>query len=135
MCGGINDVKAQRDDRIATRLALLWNFYSENLTHTRAKHVTSNVPKWLQPLGSRFACLLFFQTAKNRTQWNRLKKVSGSGAFTFAQGDLTFWKFYKISKDLHCFIFQFGGTEPTNASWWQQNWLKLPLCCHYWNTY
>ena len=31
------------------------------------QHVTSNAPKWLQLLGSRFACFLPFQTAENRT--------------------------------------------------------------------
>jgi len=38
------------------------------------KKVDEHCPKWLQLLGSRFDCLLLFQTAKNRTQRNRRVK-------------------------------------------------------------
>jgi len=115
------------------------------ISRTRAKH-KQNPPKCLQLLGSRFACLLLFQTAKNWTQRNRhakgyevesrtVARKSSTGCFTFEQKGLTFWKFDKFSGDLQCFIFQFGGAEPTNASPWRRDWFKHPLCCHYWNTY
>jgi len=42
----------------------------QNLAHT-SKTCQVKHPKWLQLLGSRFDCLLLFQTAKNRMQRNR----------------------------------------------------------------
>jgi len=46
----------------------------KNLAQT-SKTLKQNAPKWLQMLGSRFACLLLlFQTAKNRTQRNHRAK-------------------------------------------------------------
>jgi len=41
------NVKAQRLDHVATRLPL-----DVKISHTRAKHVKYNPPKWLQLLGS-----------------------------------------------------------------------------------
>jgi len=41
----------------------------KNLAHTSKTRQVKH-PKWLQLLGSRFECLLLFQTAKNRMQRN-----------------------------------------------------------------
>jgi len=45
----------------------------KNLTHTSKTRQVKR-PKWLQLLGSRFECLLLFQTVKNRTQRNHRAK-------------------------------------------------------------
>jgi len=62
------DVKEQRDDDVATRLPRLLN-----LTHmSKTRQVKRTA--WFQLLVSRFAYLLLFHTAKNRTQRNRPAK-------------------------------------------------------------
>jgi len=62
------DVKAQRGDHVAARL-----LRCENLTHTsKTRHVKRT--QLVELLGSRFAFLLLFQTAKNQTQRNRRAK-------------------------------------------------------------
>ena len=76
----IKDVKAQREDHVATPLSRLQTSHTplssmkiavhgeRKIIHTRAKHVMQNAPNWLQLLGSRFAGLLLFETANARTQ-------------------------------------------------------------------
>jgi len=62
------DVKVQRGATL--RLAY---HGCKNLTHTsKTRHVKRT--QVVELLGSRFACLLLFQTAKNRTQQNRRAK-------------------------------------------------------------
>ena len=47
---------------------------------------------------------------------NRRQKVIAVGGFTFAQRDLTFWKFDKISTDYSVLYVNLEGlSEPTNA--------------------
>jgi len=117
MYGGIKTLK--HNLRTALRLAY---HGCKNLTHTSKTHHV----KRTQLIGSRFTCLLLFQTAKNRTQRNRRAKwcvrfKSGpspeslqQGRIIFAQGDFTFRKLDKISTDLWCFIFQFEWLRTTN---------------------
>jgi len=107
----------------------------------------SSAPKWLQLLGSRFACFFLFQITKNRTQRNRrpigcevrirtvAKKFSIGGHYICA-GDLTLWRFDEISTDLWCFIWGaewLDGLRTTNQnlikslliyiSIWEAEWL------------
>jgi len=47
---------------------------------------------------------------------NRRQKVFTLGGFTFAQQDLTFWKFDKITTDYSVSYFNLEGlSEPANA--------------------
>jgi len=123
MCGSIKILK----HNVWTTLRLAYH-WCKNLT--REKHVKQTAPKWLQLVGSQFGRLLLFQTAKNRTQvatkqsfksmWdlnqNRHQKIFTIGGFTFAQRDLTFWKFDKISTYYSVSYFNLEGlSKPTNA--------------------
>jgi len=61
MCGGIKILK----HNLRTTLRLACHGH-KNLAHTsKTRQVKRS--KWLQLLGSRFVCLLLFQTPKNRT--------------------------------------------------------------------
>jgi len=63
------EVKARREDHVASRLPRL-----QKSTHTNTtRHVKGT--QLVELLGSRFACLLLFLTAKNRTQRNRRAKL------------------------------------------------------------
>ena len=110
------------------------------ISHTRAKHVKQNAPKWLQLVGSRFARFLLFQIAKNRTQvatkrsrksmWdlnqNRRQKVFTIAGFTFAYaGHLTFWKCYKISTDYSVSYFNLEGMLPVATGVFQTSWAQI----------
>jgi len=103
-----------------------------------------------QLVSSRFSRLLLFQTAKNRTHvttrrsresmWylsqNRRQKVFTIGGFAFAQRDLTFWTFDKISTDYSVSYFNLEGlSEPTNAPRGDGSVLNFPHAVIIWKTY
>jgi len=135
MCGGVKTLK----HNVWTTWWLAYHG-CKNLIHT-SKHVKQNAPNWLQLVGSCFARLLLFQTAKNRTQvatrrspesmWdlnqNRRQKVFTIGGFTFAQRVLTFWKFDKIFTDYSVSYLNLQGlSEPTNAPHGDGSVLNFP---------
>jgi len=139
MCGGIKMLK----HNVTTTLRLACHA-SKNHTH---KQNTSkwNAPKWLQLLGSRFTCLLLFQTAENRTQRNRCVKRCGVctrtvarksliGGFTFTQGD---WHSENLVKSPLIYSVTYLNLEGLNPPTLPvaTGLVKLPQCCHYWNTY
>jgi len=68
MCGGIKMLKHN------VRTALWLAYQAVRISHTKAKHVKYNAPKWLQLPGSQFPYVLLFQTSKNRKQRNRRAK-------------------------------------------------------------
>jgi len=123
LCGGIKRLK--HNVRSTLRLAY---HGCKSLTRTSKTRQVKCTQMVVTVLGSRFKCLLPFQTAirierneivVRKAVWTRtVAKTSPLGSFTFAQGDLTFWKFHKISIDLLCFTFQFGGVE-----------LRPPMIC------
>ena len=65
MCGGRNTLK----HNVRTTLRLAYHG-CKDVTHTSKTRQVKR-PKWLQLLGSRFARLLLFHNATNRTQRNR----------------------------------------------------------------
>ena len=68
MYGGIKTLK----HNVGTTLRFAYHG-CKNLKHTsKTRHVKRT--QLVELLGSRFACLLHFQTAKNRTQRNRRAK-------------------------------------------------------------